>query len=446
MRLRRAVGDGVLLILFIGLGIIARPARALPAFAAQTGQPCQMCHVGGFGPQLTPYGRSFKIHGYTQRANGFTVPFSAMVEGSFVHTGHDQPPPPHYAPNDNVTFDQISLFLAGGLGKHVGAFVQATYDGISRSFSWDNLDVRAVTSAKIGRHELTLGATANNNPTLTDPWNTLPAWSFPYSGSDLVPSPSASPLFNGALAQTTLGGTVYAWIDNALYLEAGAYGSPGASTLRRLGADPTDPGDLDGMAPYARIAYQHPFAGGTAHIGVFAMDSRIHPGLDRETGLTDHYTDVGFDGSYYRPLRNGGVVTFNFRYLHEGQSLGATCALAGGDESCRHNHLDDVRADVSYYWRNRVGGTIQLFDTSGTANPFLYAESRTFSPDSTGLMFQIDATPFGGRPQPRRRVNMRVGLQYILYTRFNGAGENFDGLGAKASDNNAVRVFTWFAF
>ena len=40
------------------------PAQALPSFAIQTGQPCAACHIGAFGPQLNPYGRDFKLHGY----------------------------------------------------------------------------------------------------------------------------------------------------------------------------------------------------------------------------------------------------------------------------------------------------------------------------------------------------------------------------------------------
>ena len=45
---------------------ISRTAQAVPSFVEQTGQPCTMCHVGAFGPQLTPFGRAFKIGGYTQ--------------------------------------------------------------------------------------------------------------------------------------------------------------------------------------------------------------------------------------------------------------------------------------------------------------------------------------------------------------------------------------------
>jgi hypothetical protein len=42
------------------------PAYAgVPSFAARTGQPCSACHIGGFGPQLTPLRRAFKI-GYTE--------------------------------------------------------------------------------------------------------------------------------------------------------------------------------------------------------------------------------------------------------------------------------------------------------------------------------------------------------------------------------------------
>src|SRR5215472_10335335 len=52
--------------LSLSLLAVGRPAQALPSYAAQTDQPCTACHVGSFGPQLTPTGRAFKIGGYTQ--------------------------------------------------------------------------------------------------------------------------------------------------------------------------------------------------------------------------------------------------------------------------------------------------------------------------------------------------------------------------------------------
>jgi hypothetical protein len=422
-------------------------AEALPAFAAQTGQPCQMCHVGGFGPQLTPYGRDFKLGGYTQRSTSFSVPISAMVVASYLRTAKGQQPPPEdFKANDNFAMDEASLFLAGGLGSHLGGFVQATYDGVAHAWTWDNLDLRAVTRVQIRGVPTVLGLSVNNNPTVQDAWNTLPGWGFPYTDSALAPSPAASPIL-GSLAQTTLGVTGYAWINRAVFIEAGAYGSPSAGTLRSLGADPTAPGNISGLAPYGRLAFQPMLGGGTLELGAFGFAAAIHPGLDRSTGLTDHYTDLGLDASYQKALASGDVFSLNGRLLHEQQSLKATCVLAGAAvQDCASNVLTDFRADASYYWRGKIGLTVAGFETLGSVNPVIYADNRTFRPDSSGVMVQIDGTPFGDRDQPHRRINMRVGLQYTAYGLFNGSHSNFDGAGRRASHNNSLRVFTWFAF
>src|SRR5512140_3998038 len=47
---------------FLTIGF-APPAQALPSFARQTGQPCGTCHTDF--PFLTPFGRRFKLLGYT---------------------------------------------------------------------------------------------------------------------------------------------------------------------------------------------------------------------------------------------------------------------------------------------------------------------------------------------------------------------------------------------
>src|SRR6266849_771479 len=49
----------ILLSLFGAIG----PAQAVPSYARQTGQECIACHVSF--PELTPYGRYFKLTGYT---------------------------------------------------------------------------------------------------------------------------------------------------------------------------------------------------------------------------------------------------------------------------------------------------------------------------------------------------------------------------------------------
>ena len=61
-------------------------ANALPLFSRQTGQNCVACHAGGQYPELTPYGRYFKMTGYTigQRTD---IPVSVQFVGglSLIH-------------------------------------------------------------------------------------------------------------------------------------------------------------------------------------------------------------------------------------------------------------------------------------------------------------------------------------------------------------------------
>ena len=62
-------------------------------------------------------------------------------------------------------------------------------------------------------------------------------------------------------------------------------------------------------------------------------------------------------------------------------------------------------------------------------------------------MGQVDYTPWGSGNSPLGpRFNMRFGLQYTAYGKFDGARHNYDGAGANAADNNALRIFTWAAF
>ncbi len=425
-----------------------RPAAAVPAFAQQTGQPCKSCHVGGFGPELTPFGREFKLGGYTLRAHA-SIPIAAMAITSFTHTKKDQvPAPEHLSRNDNLVLDQASLFLAGGVGEHFGGFAQITYDGVGHNWSWDNLDLRAVTPAKVFGADATFGLSFNNSPTVQDPWNTLPAWAFPFTDTAVSPTPDAAPLIDGALAQNVLGLTAYGWFAHKAYVEIGGYSSPSRGMLNFLGADPFDPGSIHGVAPYGRVAFQTKLARGTFELGASALKASLFPARDRSSGLTDHYTDLGLDSSWQKTFGSDSL-TANFRYEHERGDLRASCSLGfigeGNDPACGRYHLNEFRATARYTLHDRVGLTMSAFSITGTRNTNVFGGNGL--PDSNGVMGQIDYTfwPAGNSPLGPR-FNARVGVQYTLYGKFNGARHNFDGAGANATDNNALRVFTWIAF
>jgi hypothetical protein len=68
-----AIGVGAVLLLAM-LALVDTPAQALPSFARQTGQPCGTCHTDF--PALTPFGRRFKLLGYTTGGGKFrTTPW-----------------------------------------------------------------------------------------------------------------------------------------------------------------------------------------------------------------------------------------------------------------------------------------------------------------------------------------------------------------------------------
>ena len=68
-----AFGLAVSALLVFAIGWLApSPASALPSFARQTGQPCATCHT--IFPELTPYGRRFKLSGYTAGGGDSKLP------------------------------------------------------------------------------------------------------------------------------------------------------------------------------------------------------------------------------------------------------------------------------------------------------------------------------------------------------------------------------------
>src|SRR6516162_5859368 len=79
-RLRLAAVGAGLLVNLATMGV-APPAQALPSFARQTGQPCGTCHTDF--PALTPFGRRFKLLGYTTGGGKFrTTPFPTADRGA----------------------------------------------------------------------------------------------------------------------------------------------------------------------------------------------------------------------------------------------------------------------------------------------------------------------------------------------------------------------------
>ena len=182
-------------------------------------------------------------------------------------------------------------------------------------------------------------------------------------------------------------------------------------------------------------------------LGAFGMIARLFP--DRVRGPKDKFSDIGLDGTY-QYISGDNTVSVNGRYIHERQTLNA--AFAAGDAANLKNGLNSFTANAAYYYKDTYGLTLGYFNTWGRQDTGLYAPaeiegSRLGKPNSNGFIVQTDFTPFGkdgswGSPW----ANLRVGLQYTAYNKFNGGKKNYDGFGRNASDNNTLFLFTWLAF
>ena len=425
-------------------------AVAVPSFARQTQLPCSACHIGGFGPQLTSFGRQFKLMGYTMKAgNGANLPLSAMLVESYTHTAKAQTDPPAdgFSRNNNTELQQASVFLAGRISSHVGVFAQATYEENGGLLGWDNADVRYASTFNTGKHTTIWGVSVNNNPTVTDVFNTAPAWQFPYMGPDLAPGAPAAPILFGGLGGQVVGASAYAQVDGKWYGEIGGYRSLSPAFLRKVNAD--FDGRLSSTAPYARLAYTWNLPAGNMELGGFFLHARRGlPGENAaglavaQAGPSDRFDDLGVDASYQRMFGSDHQITFNGLYVDERQSLDAT--YADGGSSNLHNKLRAMNVDGSYWYRNTWGATLDLFANDGSRDLTLYGNNG--SPNTRGGTVELDWNPFGQSTSWEEPwANVRVGLQYTFYTRFSGLVHNVDGAGRSASDNNTTYAYIWLA-
>lgn len=431
-------------------GLLASPAQALPSYARQTGADCASCHVGSFGPQLTPYGQQFKLGGYTDSdEKGIKIPLSAMAVANWTRTSKANPDhPENFNDNNNAALQEASLFLAGRLTDNIGTFVQGTYSGIEKKSSLDQMDIRFARTLKLGETEGVVGLSFNNNPTLTDPFNTIGQWRFPYTSSDFGFGFGPSPLVE-SLAGSVLGLNAYTLLDKNLYAELGLYNTPSTGTLSALNA--TDVGKFSGVGTWWRLAYVKDMKRDNFSVGLFGFNANLQPDRN-DLGTSNNYKDIGVDAAYQFLGNREHVFSLNASYVHEMQTL--NYAFANSESSNSKNNLDQFRLAGSYHYNQTWGATLGLFDSRGTADSGLYgASSYTNRPNTAGYMLQADWTPWGKEDSWLAPwANMRLGIQYTGYTRYNGGSSYISGtddngnpIDRQAKDNNTLSLFAWFA-
>ena len=426
--------------LFVILALVSwmaplESAFAIPPYARQTGLQCTACHT--IYPQLTEFGRQFKLNGYTQgNDTKLYERIGAWVQGSYTHTAKAQPggAAPGYGDNDNFALDQASLFFGGKIAGKVGAFVQGTYDGIGKEFVWDNVDIRYANSTMTDGNPITYGISINNNPGVQDLWNSTPVWGFPFDGSGLAPGPSAGTLIDGGLGQVAMGATVYALWNNSVYSEVGLYRILSRGIIDALAGGSDGVPTSSGVAPYWRFAWQQASGTDAVEVGTFGMHAALFPDADRSAGA-DAYTDIGLDAQYQHTAGNSDI-TARASFVQEYQLLNASLALGGADQ--RHNKLRTVKADVTWTLDQTWGLTGGLNHIWGNPDAAFYG-TPSGSPDSTSFILEGDWLPLNKTPLSAYPwFDPKFSVQYVHYAKLDGSSSNVDGSGRSASDDDTL--------
>jgi hypothetical protein len=162
------------------------------------------------------------------------------------------------------------------------------------------------------------------------------------------------------------------------------------------------------------------------------------------SGPQNRFNDVAED-LQYQYVTDEHQITVAGTHIHESQTLDASYAT--GASANPSDNLSTSRLWATYYYRRRLGGTVEYFSTTGSTDGGLYpatapgdpgvVTSASGSPDTRGWMAEVNYLPW---------LNVKLAAQYTWYSKFNGGGTNYDGVGRNASGNNALYLLLWIAY
>ncbi|MDQ2777512.1 MAG: hypothetical protein M3Y57_21745 [Acidobacteriota bacterium] len=427
-------------------------AGALPSFARQTGQKCAACHVGGNWPQLTPWGRFFKLSGYTagkafvNKEGGDHVPLGVFGQGGLTWAARPNDANGQSVISNNASPElyQVTGEAATKLTNFLGVFYEYQVGNTFPGWKGTSgaVDLRAVHFFHLDGTEILVGIDSNNSPTVQDVWNTAPDWTFPFYSSPQAPAGPASPIIGNLGGQAGSIGA-YALVGRQVYVEASFYRAA-TGFLRWMSAGTSFAAGgknyLEGYNPYWRAYWDKVHGPHSYMIGAFGMRASVYPDSSIPSGPADLFTDYGFD-SQYQYLGGTHKFTLQGSYIYERRAWDASFPL--GDAGTPKGNLKPLNLNGSYAYRNAWAFRAGYFLTNGNSDSALYAITTpsgtqvTASPKTAGYTFEVD-----------RHVtqNIQLTAQYRGFARFNGLRNNIDGIGRKASDNNTLWLSVFCAF
>lgn len=381
-------------------------AWAIPSFARQTGLSCSTCHT--VFPHLTPFGRTFKLHGYTttsaklikalktyfkddtvsskrvalqishipmvsvriasrwnDQAGGGLVPRGPVTGGQgFMST------PEGYGSNDVLNIlAGSSLYIAGEITPNMGTFLEfGGVDDQGGSFGMGMFDLALVSKDHtLAGDNFVYGIRAEDGLGAGDPSNTVGTWGLTAS---LMGLSTHNTLFDAGTAMME-GGELFAMLGNfykgGLYASIGAYRPSMDQTMDSyvqgsLAGNGSFDGTNGAANGYLRLSYYLPPIGNNLYteIGTFGYVGSLNMTATQLAALADpryvdHYSDYGVDlQAQYIGNKNLVELFALFQNQRDGAFYGIDefTGLPGNGEAVSRQGLG-VKAD--YYYDGTIG-------------------------------------------------------------------------------------------
>jgi len=421
-------------------------ANAVPSMARQTGYECSKCHT--VFPELTRFGREFKLGAYAMSSQQWDdkwwaerIPIAGALQISQTNTNNTLTGgamPTDFGRDRELLLQTVAGYYGGKITKNSGALIQYNYSGLEQRWGMEMFDVRYANGFSVGEKEVSYGVSLNNSPSVSDIYNSTPAWGFPHTGTAASQMP-ASPMVDMMLASQVGGVTAYALWNDLIYAEVGAYRTAATGPFRLLGHGvPTDT-VLTGNNPYWRFALQNEAGKHSVEVGTYGLRVKVLADAENPSTGTNRFEDYALDASY-QYINGDHAFSTHATWIREKQLWDAS--FVQGLTSNASDSLTTIRTDVHYFFRRRWGGALENFRTSGNQDSLLYDTgdavmgSTNGRPDSRGWIIEANFLPTD---------RIKLAVRYTAYQTFNGASTDYVP-GRDAAHNNNLFLMGWFLY
>ncbi len=460
----------------IGLGVAVsisgvKNAHAIPSFARQTGFSCDVCHT--VFPHLTPFGRDFKLHGYTMDTSdavksdssasnmpGLEINKIPMVSVRIVSRWDNQAGGEHTVPGGVVTAGQdfisypsgyggsdvlnlvgdSSVYVAGKITSNLGTFLELTgIDDGGGSLGLGIFDLALVgNDTTIGDKRLIYGVRAEDAMDMGDPSNTFGMWGLT---STLMAMSTHNTLFDPNTAKLE-GGELYGmWGD---FNAGGVYASLGVyhPTLSQTGNNFVQ-GNVAGSGSFLgtasedgalRLAYYLPELSNVyAEVGAysyFGTESMQAPTTSTIGNYKDNYYNYGIDAQVQMITDNNLAELFIVYQNDNDNKFYGTDAFDGNPYTANGTSVSrtGIGLMADYYYKRTYGAYFKYFSRSS---------SQVQDVDLSGMVVGLSWYAF---------QNVNLLIEESIFSKYNVGAAQYGNSSLSAGDFNVAAVKLEYLF